>query len=275
MTPTTAFPAARPLVRTLVLVVAAAGLAACSDSDGNGPEIEQKDFAPDSLDSLAPDEPAPAAAPTAPEPTVIDQSAPASEPTEAEREWERERQSQTNYGRTRDRVKTLTNTMQDGSEAEEGLAAVTPDEEWVGTGGAVWDMPSDWRMAVPASGRFGEMLVPSPLGAALAVFTRESGTVAELERQVSGMVVGMTGERVSPGVQSFEVAGRPVRLLSLNGSLIDPTAKGGTGEKPFSAVRAAIVDLGEARVLIVLSGPEQTVANNEAKFEAMVRGMHE
>lgn len=267
----------RRTTATAVLTLAlglALGPTACSDSDSSEVEIPQRDFETGSLDSLAPDEPpAPVEDMQDEAPAVIDQSAPAAEPTEEARGWERERQSQTNFGRTRDRVKTLTNRMQDGAEAEEGLAAVTPDEEWVGTSGVIWDMPTDWRMAVPASGRFGEMLVPSPLGAALAVFTRESGTVTELERQVSGMVVGMTGERVSPGVESFETGGRPVRMLSLNGSLLDPTAKGGTGEKLFSAVRAAIIDLGDTRVLIVLSGPEQTVANNEPKFANMIRTM--
>ena len=35
------------------------------------------------------------------------------------------------------------------------------------------------------------------------------------------------------------------------------------------------LDLGDARALIVMWGPEDTVRNNEAKFNAMVRGMRE
>jgi hypothetical protein len=266
----TTAPAALALALGLAL-----GPAACSDSDGSEVEIPQRDFETGSLDSLAPDEP-PAPAPIEDDaPAVIDQSAPAAEPTEDEREWERERQSQTNFGRTRDRVKTLTNRMQDGTEAEDGLAATTPDEEWVGTGGVVWDMPADWRMAIPAPGRFGQMLVPSPLGAASVAFTRETAPVAEIERRTGSMLVTMTGGRISPRTQNFELLGRSVRTLSMEGTLIDPSAKGGSGETPYQAARAAIIDLGDARVLILMWGPEDTVTNNEAKFEAMVRNMSE
>lgn len=249
-------------------------MTACSDSTEPAPTA-QHEYSTDSLDSLAPppgEDEGPASEPAT---TVIDQSAPASEPTEEEREWQRERESQSNYGRTRDRVRSLTNRLQDGTEAEDGLAATLPEEEWVGTGGVRWDMPADWRMAVPSDGRFGQMLVPSRLGDASVSFTRESGPVAELERRVAGMMVSMTGGRVTPRAESIEVAGRPVRTLAMEDSLIDPSAKGGTGETPFQAVRAAIVDLGEARALIVMWGPEDTVRNNEAKFAAMVRGMHE
>jgi hypothetical protein len=258
----------------VALTSALAGQPACSDADSAGAKVPQKNFSTDSLDALAP-EPAPTPAPAEPEPTVIDQSAPAAPQTEEEREWERERQSQSNYGRTRDRVKTLTNRMQDGTEAEDGLAATTPDEEWAGTNGVRWDMPADWRMAIPSDGRFGQMHIPSQFGAASVAFTRESGAVGELERRVSSMLVEMTGGRVTPRVANFEVLGRPVRMLSLEGSLLDPSAKGGTGETPFQAVRAGIVDLGDVRVLIVLWGPEDTVRNNEGTFEAMLRNMSE
>jgi hypothetical protein len=266
----TTAPAALALALGLAL-----GPAACSDSDGSEVEIPQRDFETGSLDSLAPDEP-PAPAPIEDDaPAVIDQSAPAAEPTEDEREWERERQSQTNFGRTRDRVKTLTNRMQDGTEAEDGLAATTPDEEWVGTGGVVWDMPADWRMAIPAEGRFGQMLVPSPLGAASVAFTRETAPVAEIERRTGSMLVTMTGGRISPRTQNFELLGRSVRTLSMEGTLIDPSAKGGSGETPYQAARAGIVDLGDIRVLVVMWGPEDTIRNNEGVFEAMLRTMRQ
>lgn len=250
-------------------------LAACSDSSDDGaPIVPQQNFSSEGLDALAPDDADPAPQP-APEPRVIDQATPPGEPTDDERTWEQERQSQSGMGKARDTVRTLTNRMQDGVEAQDGLAATTPDEEWVGTGGVRWDMPADWRMAMPGQGRFGQMQVPSPLGAAAVAFTRESASVAELERQATAMLVSMTGGRVTPRTESFEVAGRPVRTLAMEGSLVDPTAKGGAGETPFQAVRAAIVDLGDARALIVLWGPEDTVRNNEAKFNAMVRGMRE
>ena len=266
-----------PRIKSPVVLSLALGLgllAACSDSSEPEP-IQQHEFSPDSLDSLAPPPGQEADRSDDPEPTVIDQSAPASEPTEEEREWQRERESQTNYGRTRDRVRSLTNQMQDGTEAEDGLAATLPEEEWVGTGGVRWDMPDGWRMAVPSDGRLGQMHIPSQLGAASVAFTRETGSVAELERRVAGMMVSMTGGRVTPRAETQEILGRPVRTLALEGSLIDPSAKGGTGETPFQAVRAAIVDLGEARALIVMWGPEDTVRNNEGKFGSMINGMSE
>lgn len=261
------------LIVTPAVLLSAVALTACSDSSEQPAATPASNYSSDSLDSLAP----PRTAEPEPEeaPMVIDQSSPAAEPTEEEREWVRERESQSNYGRTRDRVQTLTNRLQDGTEAEDGLADVTSEEEWAGTGGLRWDMPADWRMAVPAEGRFGQMLVPSPLGAASVAFTRESATVAELERRVGSMIVSLTGGRVSPRTDSFETLGRPVKTLAMEGTLIDPTAKGGTGETPFAAVRAAIVDLGDARALIVLWGPEDTVRNNEAKFESMVRNVSE
>lgn len=262
---------ARMLSRTTLLAaVALAGLTACSDSDQGKAPAPAPSFSTDSLDDLAPPQPEPTAEP---EPVVINQTTPAAEPTEQERQWERERQSQSGLGRTRDTVRTLTNRMQDGTEAEEGLAAVSPDEEWVGTEGFIWDMPADWRMAVPSSGRFGQMQVPSPLGAASVAFNRETGSVADLERRVASMMVSQSGGRITPRTENIEVLGRPVRLVSLEGSLLDPSAKGGTGETPFQAIRAAIVDLGPARALIVMWGPEDTVRNNEGHFEHMIRTM--
>ncbi len=258
----------------LALAPILACLPACSDSDSQGAKVPQKNFSTDSLDDLAPEQAAPPE-PPAEEPVVIDQSAPAAAQTEQEREWERERQSQSNYGRTRDRVKTLTNRMQDGAEAEDGLADVRPDEEWAGTHGVRWDMPADWRMAVPSDGRFGQMHIPSQLGAASVAFTRESGAVSELERRVSSMLVDMTGGRVTPRVTDFDALGRPVKMLSSEGSLLDPSGKGGTGETPYQAVRAGIVDLGDTRVLILMWGPEDTVRNHEDRFEAMLRSMSE
>lgn len=261
----------RPLFRTVLAVTfLMGGLTACSDSDKGKAPAPTPSFSTDSLDSLAP--PQPERAPD-PDPVVINQTTPAAEQTEQERQWERERQSQSGLGRTRDTVRTLTNRMQDGTEAEDGLAAVTSDEEWVGTNGYIWDMPADWRMAVPSTGRFGQMLVPSQLGAASVSFNRETASVADLERRVASMMVSQTGGRITPRTENIEVLGRPVRLVSLEGSLLDPSAKGGTGETPFQAIRAAIVDLGEVRALIVMWGPEDTVRNHEGHFESMVRNM--
>lgn len=257
-------------------LLALMGLAGCSESSSSS-----KDVVPDSgygtegLDSLGSGSaPEPEAAD---EPVEIDQSTPQAEDAESEedREWTKARESQSLLGRSRDKAKTLRNDIQGGTNApEEGFALTNPDEEWVATGGWVWDMPEDWQMAIPASGRFGEMYVPSQLGAASVAFTRETDTVAQLERRVGSMLVDMIGSKVAVRTESDTVGGLAVKTLGLEGTYVDPSAKGGSNEKPFYAVRAAIIDLGEARALIVLWGPEQTVINNENAFASMIRGMH-
>lgn len=273
-------PRLTPAVVSL-LALGLGALTACSD-----PADEPEDVVPDShygtkgLDTLAPpdaepqapvpDEPAPAE-----QPVVIDQGGDGEQGTEEEREWVRERQSQSMYGKARDRAKEVGNDMQGGTQATEGLADTAPEDEWVGAGGVVWEMPEDWRMAMPAGDRIGEMFVPSQLGGASVAFTRETADIDELERRAGAILVTPMGGRISPRTESFELLGRPVRTLALEGTFIDPSAKGSTNEKPFYAVRAAVIDLGEQRVLIVFWGPEGTVTQNEGKFEAMIRGMKE
>ncbi|MFK7884455.1 MAG: hypothetical protein AB8F26_09780 [Phycisphaerales bacterium] len=253
-----------------------AALSACSDSSSSN----SKDIVPDSgygtdgLDSLGSGTtPEPVAEPEPEEPVIIDQSAQTPNEDE-EREWQKERESQSLLGRSRDKAKTLRNSIQGGTdEPEGGLAATTPDEEWVGTSGWEWDMPESWQMAIPAGGRFGEMYISSPTGAASVAFTKETRTVAELERQVGSIVVDLIGSKVTPKVTQQEVQGLPVKILALEGTYVDPSAKGGRNEKPFYAVRSAIVDLGDYRVLVTLLGPESTVFNNAGKFDAMIEGM--
>ncbi len=199
-----------------------------------------------------------------------------SETADEERDWARERESQSLLGRSRDKAKTLRNSIQGGTdEPENGLAATTPEEEWVGTGGWAWDMPEGWRIAIPGSGRFGEMYIPSDFGAATVTFTRDDAPVSQIERRVGSMVVDLIGSKVTPKVSVFDVNGIAVKTLSLEGTYIDPSGKGGGNEKPFYAVRGAIVDLGTSRAVIVLLGPEQTVMNSTPAFERMVRGMYE
>ena len=110
-------------------------------------------------------------------------------------------------------------------------------------------------------------------GAASVAFTKETASVEELERQAAAMLVSPSGGRVTPRVETLEVLGKPVKLLALEGTYIDAGDKGGGNEKPFYAVRAAVVDLGVTRVLIVMWGPEDTVTQNEGKFTAMIKGM--
>ncbi|MEM9372726.1 MAG: hypothetical protein AAGA55_03705 [Planctomycetota bacterium] len=257
-----------------------AGIAGCSDSSSSdsGDIVPDSGYGTEGLDALGGNETEPAEPESKePDPVVIDQGGVEDDGmVEEARDWERERESQSLLGRSRDKAKTLRNSIQGGTEEpENGLAVTRPDEEWVGTGGWAWDMPQGWRMAVPGSGRFGEMYVASDFGAATVTFERDRGAVAELERRVGSMVVDLIGSRVTPRVSSFDVGGLPVKLLSLEGTYIDPSGKGGGNEKPFYAVRGAIVDLGDERAVVVLVGPETTVTNHAERFENMIRGMYQ
>jgi hypothetical protein len=247
----------------------------CSEKDAPKKDVvPDSNFGTDSLDSLSPGGAAPAPEPEPEEPVVIDQSGPGDEePTDEEREWTEERRSQSTFGRSRDKARELKNDLQGGTDAENGLADTAPEDEWVGTSGAVWEMPEGWRMAIPGEGRIGEMFVPNDLGAASVAFTKESVSVEELRRQVAAMLVTPAGGRVTPRSESIEVLGKPVLLLSLEGTYIDASSKGSGNEKPFYAVRAAVVDLETTRVLIVMWGPEDTVTQNEGKFTAMIKDM--
>lgn len=260
-----------------LLIVAlglALGIAGCSDSSSQPEDVvPDSGYGTDSLDALSPDgQPAPAPEPD--EPVTIDQGS-ETPPEDQDRDWIKERESQSLLGRSRDKAKDLRNDLQGGTDGpDNGFAATTEEDEWVGTTGYRWEMPDGWKMAIPGSGRFGEMYIQSDFGAATVAFTKEDGTVAELERRVAGMLVDMIGSKITPKTETFEVDGRAVKLLSLEGAYIDPSAKGGGNEKPFYAVRGAVIDLGATRVLVVLWGPEDTVRANEGKFAAMIKGMY-
>jgi hypothetical protein len=260
----------------IVALGLALGMAGCSDSSSQSKDVvPDSGYGTDSLDALSPGGQQPAPAPTADDdPVTIDQGS--TTPAEdQERDWIKERESQSLLGRSRDKAKDLRNDLQGGTDGpDNGFAATTEEDEWVGTTGYRWDMPDGWKMAIPGSGRFGEMYIQSDFGAATVAFTKEDGTVAELERRVAGMLVDMIGSKITPKTESLEVDGRSVKLLSLEGTYIDPSSKGGANEKPFYAVRGAVIDLGTTRVLVVLWGPEDTVKRNESKFSAMIKGMY-
>lgn len=262
----------------LVFGGTAASLGGCSDSSSSGSKdvVPDSGFGTDGLDSLGSGT-TPEPEPIKEEPVVIDQGGDADEePIDEERDWERERESQSLLGRSRDKAKTLRNSIQGGTdEPENGLAVTRPDEEWVGTSGWAWDMPDGWQIAIPGAGRFGEMYIASDFGAATVTFENDRSSVSQLERRVGSMVVDLIGSKVTPKVSSLDVNGVAIKMLSLEGTYIDPSGKGGRNEKPFYAVRGAIVDFGDSRAVIVLLGPEQSVINHTAKFEKMIKGMYE
>ena len=88
------------------------------------------------------------------------------------------------------------------------------------------------------------------------------------ELQIEDITPG-TGKECPPGATvEVHYAG-----TLMDGTKFDSSYDRGSNEKPFYAVRGAVVDLGDSRALIVLWGPEDTVKRNEGKFESMVRGM--
>lgn len=257
-------------------VIALGGIGGCSESSSSSKDVvPDSGYGTDSLDSLGGGEAEEPEVVVEEAPVVIDQGADDTEPVDEERDWERARESQSLLGRSRDKAKTLRNSIQGGTdEPDGGLAVTRPEEEWVGTAGWAWDMPSDWRMAIPGAGRFGEMYIASDFGAATVTFMKDSASIEQLERQVGSMVVDLIGSKVTPRTKTFDVGGVSVKMLSLEGTYVDPSAKGGANEKPFYAVRGVIMDLGGWRVAIVMLGPETTVVNNTGLFEGMVRNMY-
>ncbi len=187
-----------------------------------------------------------------------------------EREWERERGSQSLLGRSRDKAKGLRDQIQGGTEPEEGLASTLSDEEYAASSGLRWEMPEDWRMAVPARGRFAEMYIKHALGNASVSFTKETKSVRELVRQMQGQIVDPMGGRSRAKTNDKTIAGFAVQIVDLDGTYLDPGAKGGTNEQIFYAMHAAIFDLGEVRILIKMWGPQDTVNQSMRIFDAMI-----
>jgi hypothetical protein len=130
-------------------------------------------------------------------------------------------------------------------------------------------MPAEWRMAVPVGNRFAEMYIKNQLGNASVSFTKESGSVNDIIRTLSSILVTDSGGRNRPDKTTREVLGLTVTILDMTGTYIDPAGKG-SNEAPFYAIHAAIIELPNTRVLINMWGPEDTVAQNADRFNAMI-----
>ncbi|MBL4591301.1 MAG: hypothetical protein JKY96_05010 [Phycisphaerales bacterium] len=194
-------------------------------------------------------------------------------PEDEEREWVRERGSQSSLGKTRDRAKKLANELSGGTAPENGIADTYSDEEYANTSGYRWDMPEDWRMAVPSSGNFAEMYIKSDYGAASVTFSKESGTVQNIIRSLTSTLTDDMGGRSKPKQSKKTVLGMPVTVIDLVGTYIDPMSKGGKNMAPFYAMHAVIIELPNTRVLIKVWGPEDTINQSTAKFDAMIEQM--
>lgn len=187
-----------------------------------------------------------------------------------EREWERERDSQSLLGRSRDKASDLRDQIQGGTSPSDGLAYTLSDEEYASSSGLRWKMPEGWSMAVPPRGQFAEMYIKNALGNASVSFTKETGSVRDIVRIMQGQFVDTMGGRSRAKTDDKSIAGFPVQIVDLDGTYLDPGAKGGTNEQIFYAMHAAIFDLGESRIVIKMWGPQDTVNLNTRAFDSMI-----
>jgi len=192
-----------------------------------------------------------------------------------EREWTEEDGSKSLFGRSRDRAKDLRDQIQDSTEPERGIAITQFDEEYAQAAGFAWDMPEDWRMAVPGAGRFAEMYIQNPLGNASVVFTKETDSITQIKRSLQSTITDTFSGRSSAKTTTKTVMGHTVTIFDLEGTYIDPTAKGTSNGSPFYAIHAAVIELPTTKVLIKLWGPQDTVNQSLGKFDAMIEKMYE
>lgn len=240
----------------------------CSDSSSSTPATPANDIDTSYLDELEREQ--------APEPDPVHEAEEApieiaqSAQTDEERQWEAERGSRSTLGKTRDRAKNLANRIQDGTTPDNGIAFTRSEDEYAKSSGYRWDMPEDWRMAVPSSGHFAEMYINHPLGNASVAFSKEQGSVQDVIRSLQSTLVNDFGGRTKADTTTKTILGLPVTFVDIKGTYVDPAGKGGRNESPFYAIHAAIVELESTRILINMWGPEDTVAQSSGMFNAML-----
>ncbi len=187
-----------------------------------------------------------------------------------QREWELERESKSLLGRSRDKGLDLRDQLQGSTTAGDGLAYTISEEEYAASSGLRWEMPADWRMAVPPRGRFGEMYIKHALGNASVSFIKESSSSRDIVRRLQGQIISATGGRSRARITNKTIGEHSVQFVDLDGTYLDPGSKGGTKEQIFYAIHAAIFDLGDSRILIKMWGPQDTVNQSGPLFDAMI-----
>lgn len=190
--------------------------------------------------------------------------------SEEDREWVAERESQSLFGRSRDKGIDIANQLQGGTASGLGLADTLSDEDYAASSGLRWEMPEAWRMAVPARGRFAEMYIANPLGNASVSFSKETSSARDLTRRMQGQIISSTGGRSRATTSTQTVQGYQVQIVELDGTYLDPGAKGGTNEQVFYAIHAAIFDMGDHRLLVKMWGPQDTVDQSVQLFDRMI-----
>lgn len=272
-------------VCSLIVCITPLALTACGDSNSDPSAAKAPEFEPDTsyLDQLAQDE----GIATKPEqqeqePTEIDQTqirAPEKAPEEKtyadeKRTWIPEEGSRSIFGKSRDRAVELGQKIQDSTRPTHGLANTTYDEEYAQAAGFAWDMPESWRMAVPGAAYFAEMFISNPLGNASVVFSKQTGSIADIRRELESTITPVLGSAKAES-STREVMGYPVTIFDIEGTYIDPAGKGSRNESPFYAIHAAVIELPTTKVLIKMWGPQDTVHQSTAKFDAMIEKMYE
>jgi len=268
---------------TAILLTSLSMLASCSDKSSDG-GVAAPEFEADTsyLDGLAQEqgiETQDVENETTQDTTQVIEPINTSEPeklyTDEEREWTEEGGSKSLLGRSRDRAKDLRDQIQGSTEPDEGLAITQFDEEYAQAAGFAWDMPEDWRMAVPGGGRFAEMYIQNPLGNASVVFTKETISIPQIKRSLQSTITDTFTSRTTVKTSTKVVLGHTLTIFDLEGTYLDPSAKRTSNGNPFYAIHAVVIELPTTRVLIKLWGPQDTVNQNKGKFDAMIEKMYE
>lgn len=265
------------ILLSISALIALCGCGGGSDSDSQSAVAPGYDADTSYLDDLAEEK---GIDTSEPEPAQIDQTTITSEETadpeyaDEDREWVKEDGAKSIFGKSRDKAKDTRDKILGGTEPENGIANTTYDEEYAQAAGFAWDMPEDWRMAVPSAGHFAEMFIQNPLGNASIVFEKTELNASQTHRELKSYITDTFGSS-SPKTTTKMVMGHQVTIFDLEGTYIDPSGKGGRNESPFYAIHAALVELPTTKVLIRMWGPQDTVRQNIAKFDAMIEKMYE
>jgi len=187
-----------------------------------------------------------------------------------QREWELERQSKSLLGSSRDKAKNLRDQIQGSTTPGQGLAYTLSDEEYAASSGLRWEMPEDWRMAIPPTGHFAEMYIKNPLGNASVSFTKETDSARNLIRTMERQIIDPMGGRSRAQTSKKTIRGKEVQVIDLEGTYLDPGSKGSTREQIFYAIHAVIFDMGDSRILIKMWGPQDTVNQSTRLFDKMI-----
>lgn len=262
--------------RTPAVLLAALCLAlpACSEDE---PDTAQLPLDSSYLQSLEEDDTPP---PPKPDPAADAEQTPVADEPEAdsadpERELRAQRESRSSLGRTRDMARDTRNQLSGGASTDSRLADTGYDEHWIEVRDLHWDVPEAWTLAIPSNPRItGEAVVQSPLGNATVLFYEVPGDPAAALRDLGTTMLDELGSRQRPRTTRDTVAGRTVHRISvLTGTFVDP-ANRSAREQPFWGLRAAAIELDErTTAVVVLRGPEQTINQNDARWDGMIEGM--